>query len=141
MAHAPPSVLKGGCLCGAVGFTVTGSPLAVRACWCRVCPFMAAGNASISAFFRGEDLHVDGVVASHERRAASGAITRHRFCPRCGTQLFADEREASGFVAVRVGTLDVRDGLAPTSYIWTNSAPDWGHFDLPAVGNEIEQGQ
>ena len=140
MAHSSSSVVKGGCLCRAIRFTVTGPPLAVRACWCRVCQFMAAGNASISAFFRSADLNVDGLMATYERRAASGAIIRHRFCPHCGTQLFADERDASKFVVVRVGALDERDGLAPTSYIWTNSAPDWGHFDLPTVGTAIEGG-
>lgn len=63
MPHASTSVFKGGCLCGAIPFTVVGPLLAVRACWCRVCQFMAAGNASI----RSDDFNRDAVAQITER--------------------------------------------------------------------------
>jgi hypothetical protein len=37
-------------------------------------------------------------------------------------------------MVVRVGTLDDREVGGPVSYIWTASAPSWGHFD-PSLAN------
>lgn len=122
-------LIEGGCLCGAIRFSFREKPVKVRACWCRTCQMMAAGNASISAFFLADSLIISGEPKANVRLAEGGSKIRHRFCSTCGTQLFADTDDAPGFVVVRVGTLDDREIGAPQSYIWTGSAPSWGYVD------------
>jgi hypothetical protein len=72
-----------------VRFSVGEKPVATRACWCRVCQYYAAGNASLSAFFRADALHIIGETSVYARKADSGRMILQRFCPTCGTPLFA----------------------------------------------------
>lgn len=122
-------LVEGGCLCGAIRFSLRARPLTARACWCRVCQKLSSGNASVNAYFRSETLEIDGAPASFTRRAESGAVIRHRFCAACGTQLFADQPDEPGFVAVRAGALDDPALARPEVTLWTSSAPDWGLVD------------
>ncbi len=43
--------ITGGCLCRAVRFRITAEPIAMRLCWCRVCQYIAAGNATVNVVF------------------------------------------------------------------------------------------
>jgi hypothetical protein len=121
--------ITGGCLCGAVRFRFGEEPIATRACWCRDCQYIAAGNASISAFFRTGSFEVTGETTSHVRTALSGAHIRNRFCATCGTPLFAEDLARPDVMVVRVGALDDREIGKPHSTIWTGSAPSWGYID------------
>jgi len=38
--------VTGGCLCGAVRFTMDAEPLAARTCWCRLCQYLENPFAS-----------------------------------------------------------------------------------------------
>jgi hypothetical protein len=101
----------------------------VRACWCRDCQYLAAGNASVNAIFRAAGIKVAGEVAEYVSTADNGNVMRRRSCPKCGTQLFSQGSGRPDLMIVRVGALDVREVGGPQSFIWTGSAPSWGHVD------------
>ncbi len=124
-----PDIVTGGCQCGRVRFAFPRKPLAVRACWCRDCQYIATGNASITAFFDADGVSITGETARFTREATSGRTIRQHFCPHCGTPLFAADDAESGFLAVRVGALDDREVGRPASTIWTSSAPGWAIID------------
>src|SRR5688572_19903343 len=121
--------IKGRCFCGAVRFQFSEAPIALRACWCRDCQYLATGNASINAIFKTASLTLSGEVAEYVSTANSGNTMRRRFCPKCGTQLFSHSSSRHEVMVVRVGTLEDREIGGPASYIWTASAPSWGHID------------
>ena len=119
-----PSV-KGRCFCGAVRFQFDHLPIAVRACWCRDCQYLSAGNASINAIFKTEGFTCTGELSEYVSQADSGNRMRRRFCPNCGTPLFSQSASRPHLMVVRVGALDDPELARPESIIWSASAPSW----------------
>jgi hypothetical protein len=121
--------VTGRCFCGAVQFQFDEAPIALRACWCRDCQYLSAGNASMNAIFRTDSFKVTGEISEYISTADSGNIMRRRFCPKCGTQLFSQSSARPHLMVVRVGALDDREVGGPEFFIWTASAPSWGFVD------------
>ena len=90
---------------------------------------MATGNAALSAIFRAA-IRIAGRLASQVGNADAGTFIRRRFCPACGTPLFADDPARPETMVVHVSALDERQGGRPQSTIWAASAPGRGHADL-----------
>jgi hypothetical protein len=126
------SDLTGGCLCRAVRYRITAHPLATRLCWCRVCQYLAAGNATVNVVVPSEAMIVHGPLTEYRSVADSGNVMFRRFCPVCGTPMFSQAEVRPHQLIVRAGTLDQPDRVTPTSAIWTDSAPQWVCFD-PAL--------
>lgn len=118
----------GRCLCGAVTFTLSADPLAVRICWCRDCQHLAA-NGTVNLLVPADALSVSGPVAEHVKTADSGNQLTRQFCPTCGTHLFGISSGRPQFRVVRVGNLDDPSSVTPTTNIWTESAPAWACLD------------
>ncbi len=118
----------GGCLCGAVRYTLTGEPRTARICWCRACQHIS-GNGTVNALFAAEAVSLAGLPSEYFRAAESGNLVRRRFCGACGCHLFADSPGYPGVVVVRVGTLDDPSSVEPSSNIWSSSAPRWACLD------------
>lgn len=127
--------MNGQCLCGAVRFQASEDPLATRVCWCRVCQYIGAGGGTVNALFRRDAVRIDGALQEYACLAESGNHMHRQFCGRCGTHLFAYAEERSNLLVVRVGGLDDREAVRPTSAIWVASAPSWSCIDpsLPQV--------
>lgn len=118
----------GGCLCGQVRFRITAEPIASRVCWCKDCQHLA-GNGTVNAVFPTDKVIIQGTLAEYIRTAESGNEVCRRFCPSCGSQLFANSTGRHGFTVVRVGTLDNPSQVRPTANIWSSSAPSWACLD------------
>jgi hypothetical protein len=124
--------IEGGCLCGQVRYVATAAPLVTRACWCRVCQFMAAGNATVNLAFSVKAVTVTGELRDYSSLADSGTRMHRRFCPVCGVHLFSEAESRPNIIVVRAGTLDVPENVAIEALIWTSSAPRWAALD-PAL--------
>ena len=121
----------GRCLCGDVHYRISADPIATRICWCRDCQRMAA-NGTVNLAVPTTALEFTGAVSEFTVKADSGNDVRRRFCPRCGTHLFANSSARPQFVVVRVGTLDDPSSVAPSIHMWAASAPKWACLD-PAL--------
>lgn len=120
--------LAGKCLCGAVRFRVLADPLAVRVCWCRDCQHIAA-NGTVNVTVPTTAVEVSGELRDFTSVADSGNRVLRRFCPVCGTHLFAGSSARPHLTVVRVGNLDDPSCLRPTTNIWAASAPSWACID------------
>jgi hypothetical protein len=114
-------MIAGGCMCGAVRYRTDAEPIVTRLCWCRVCQYIAAGNAAVGVCFPTAGLCV------------AGNRMHRRFCPSCGTHLFSEAESRPHLIFVRAGTLDDREIAGPSATIWTKSAPSRAciNGDLP----------
>jgi hypothetical protein len=111
----------GGCLCGAVRYTVNGPLRAVVLCHCTQCRrntghFMAATAA------RHRDFRMDS--AAELRWYESSGEARRGFCGRCGSTLFW---QAGGrdYVSIAAGTLDGDTGLKSACHIYVGDKGDY----------------
>lgn len=118
----------GQCLCGAVRFRLSAEPVATRVCWCRDCQHIA-GNGMVNLIVPTEAIEISGPMSEFERTADSGNRIRQRFCPKCGSPLFANSSARPQLTAVRAGNLDDPSSVRPTMNIWCSSAPAWACFD------------
>jgi hypothetical protein len=130
--------LLGGCLCGAVRYSITAEPMVVRACWCRVCQFFASGNATVNLAVATRAVALSGELRDFPSIADSGSHMHRRFCPRCGVHVTSEAEERPHIVVIRAGTLDHPETYAPQMLIWTSAAPPWAHLD-PQLPQEPRQ--
>jgi hypothetical protein len=131
-------VIKGGCLCGSVRYTVTAAPMVTRVCWCRLCQYVGAGSGTVNVCFPTSAMRIEGKLADFESVADSGNKMHRRFCPVCGTPLFSEAESRPHLIFVRAGTLDDLELAKPGATIWTDQAPTWACSD-PKLPNIVGQ--
>ncbi len=121
--------ITGGCLCGAVRYRSVAPPITTRTCWCRLCQYVGAGNATVNACFPREAVTIEGELADYPSVADSGNVMHRRFCPVCGTPMFSEAEARPHLIFVRVGTLDDPEAARPELTIWSALAPSWACID------------
>jgi hypothetical protein len=130
--------ITGGCLCKAVRYRITASPIVTRVCWCRVCQYFAAGNGTVNCCFPSKAIAITGELRDYSCVSDSGNVMHRRFCPSCGTHLFSEAESRPHLIFVRAGSLDDREIAKPAMTIWTSEAPSWACIDtaLPQVAKQ-----
>jgi len=130
--------ITGGCLCGAVRYSIAAEPLVVRTCWCTDCQKFAAGSATVNVVFPAEAVSLEGELRDYASLAASGNTMHRGFCPKCGTPVTTGSSARPHLMGIRGGTLDDRERAKPQITIWTKSAPSWAPID-PNIPQEETQ--
>lgn len=127
-------ILKGGCLCGAVRYEVTGTPEGVTHCHCSMCR-----KASGAAFITWVTVRPDRVVFTRGQPTTyrSSPRARRGFCRACGSPLTF---ELNDEIDVTAGSLDEPNAIEPADHIWTSSRLRWLRMEdgLPRHAGERE---
>jgi len=121
--------ITGGCLCGAVRYSVDAQPMAARACWCRLCQYLGGGTGTANICFPSDKFALTGALTIHKALADSGTAMQRGFCPTCGTPVTSSAESRPHLIFVRIGTLDDPNLMAPQVTIWTSAAPQWACID------------
>jgi hypothetical protein len=107
-------VRSGGCLCGAVRFSVRGEPLVVGTCHCADCR-----KATGAAFVFYADWPRSAFTSAGQVQVFKG----RSFCPACGSRVF---HLSDATAEVMIGALDDAPGdLRPTREGWTVRREHW----------------
>src|SRR5215218_3461780 len=96
-ARVEPQARTGGCLCGAVRYSVRGDPVHVRRCHCAGCRKESGSAFTVYAHWPAEAFEMSGEISSYDGRS---------FCPRCGSRLLDASDRGERLVEIRIGTLD-----------------------------------
>jgi hypothetical protein len=113
---------EGGCLCGAVRFTVHGRVRHILVCHCHECRRWA-GRAYAATAARADELEIRGDVVWRPSPLSEYQAKRGN-CARCGSSLFwwADGGER---IAISAGCLDDSSALRVVAHIWAEQATAW----------------
>ena len=115
-AAVQTGVRTGGCLCGAVRYSVRGEPVHVRRCHCASCRKESGSAFAVYAHWPAEAFELSGEISSYDGRG---------FCPRCGSRLL-DTSDGNALVEIRVGSLDDAPfELTPEDEIWVKRRESW----------------
>ena len=120
---APP--YHGGCLCGAVRYTVTARPLAMSACHCVDCKRLTGATHNLSIAIPRDSLSHTGATESYRKTADSGRQADVVRCAACGTRLWHEPNALPTQTFLMAGTLDDSSWVIPAAHIWVDKAsPD-----------------
>jgi hypothetical protein len=123
-----PGVLRGGCLCGGVGYEVRGPIQAIRSCHCGRCrKGRAAAHASNMVVAAGALRFVRGEPLLASYKIPEARYFTQVFCRTCGGKLPRVDPER-GIAVVPMGSLDDDPGRGPEHHIFTASKAPW--FDI-----------
>ncbi len=114
--------MEGGCLCGAVRYSLSGPPFAAEYCHCRMCQ-KGAGAVVVSWMdFRIEE--VTWTAGKPSEYESSEDVWRG-FCATCGSTLsFRDSRHPD-YLTLTIASLDDPNLVMPTYHIYTESQVQW----------------
>jgi hypothetical protein len=126
-----PNPLTGGCLCGAVRYTVGVPVTTLRACHCGNCQKSSGAAGTVNAVVPSDSFRINqGTTRKYDDSATqSGRTLSRHFCAECGSPIYSHRNPNPGFVVVRAGTFDDSSGMKITGNIWTSSARPWAYID------------
>ncbi len=117
---------RGGCLCGAVRYEVSGSPHNLCYCHCESCR-RAAGSPAVAwgTFERRGFRLTRGTLA--EFRSSKPVV--RGFCAGCGSCLTYRHEARPDEIDVTLATLDEVARLAPRMHVWVADKLPWVRID------------
>ncbi|MEE9452770.1 MAG: GFA family protein [Paracoccaceae bacterium] len=110
--------MKGGCLCGAVKYTVNRPLRAVVNCHCGQCRKTSGHYVAATSVAR-DQIDITGAVTWYQ----SSATARRGFCATCGANLFWDG--AGKNLSIFAGTLDGATRLQTVGNIYVADKGDY----------------
>ena len=119
--------ITGGCLCGAVRYTIDADPLPGRKflCHCEDCQRHTGSPFVASLAFPRESVTMTGDLTTFTRPGGqSGEPMHRRFCRQCGSPMTI-HRDSTGRVLILAGTLDDTSLFAPDLSFFCDSALSW----------------
>lgn len=124
------TMLRGGCMCGAVRYECTGDPGNASYCHCDDCKRATGGPYTVGVLVRNADLRIlSGQVKGYTTLADSGRNITREFCPNCGSPLFTRAEKCPDLVFLKAGSLDEPELVKPTCQTWTKRAVPWATID------------
>jgi hypothetical protein len=130
-------VLEGGCLCGAIRYRVSGSPLYSAICHCRTC--RKASAAPSVAWQTFERQHFE-LLSGTPRIFRSSHDVQRTFCENCGTPLTYSTALRPNHIDVTSVSLDDPEIVPPNREVWVEDKLSWepvnsGHQQFARSGD------
>ena len=117
--------LSGRCLCGAVRYKSTGTPVRRFVCHCRDCQRSGGSAFHLGLTVPRAGFTVTGELRAYRSTGDSGRNVARFFCPTCGSGVFNEIELRPGMVAIKVGTLDEPERITPSYELFARSKMPW----------------
>lgn len=117
--------ISGGCLCGAVRFTLSERPARAGYCHCTRCQRRTGSAASAQARIDGRTFTLtDGADALRWWRHPDGGFEKG-FCGICGSQLASRNPDDATQMSIRMAAFDSDPGVRPSWRTYVAYAASW----------------
>jgi len=118
--------LSGQCSCGGVTYEITGEPLFVQACHCTDCQRTTGSAFVVHIVIPESELRIRGRTTMSIAPTGSGQGCELHYCTTCAVfvwvrYLYQQVRA----IAVRAGTLNDTNAVAPQAHIFVRSKQEW----------------
>jgi hypothetical protein len=136
MSDEPARQVHGGCLCGAVRFTVTTPTLFCAHCHCTMCRRNHGAAYVTWVVVPRSQVSVD-LGSDQLTRYQSSEHGSRSFCSRCGSSLFCVSDHHPDVIDVPLANIDGPIDRVPESHIYFDDRASWTSVadDLPRVGD------
>lgn len=122
--------IAGGCRCGAVRYTVRiAGPPKIYCCHCRHCQTWSGSAFTEQALVPLAAIGAEGGVSEFALTREDGSVSTQFICTACHTRLWNVSSRWPALAALRAGTLDTAEILAPRLHIWTRRKQPWIGLD------------
>lgn len=122
--------ISGGCMCGAIRYTISVPVTELRACHCTTCQKGSGTQGSVNAVIPAAAFKLaKGTLKRFDSRADSGRTLYRCFCGDCGSPIYSQREMAPETLVVRAGSLDETGDMRITANIWTRSKRPWAYID------------
>src|SRR5213075_2145859 len=116
---------EGGCMCGAVRYRATSTPIRGVICHCAMCRRHSGAPVLAFVHFAAKDFTWLSVPPARYR---SSEFAERGFCPGCGSTLSMHEEALADRVLITVGSLDDPARVHIDDHVWTKDRIPW--FDV-----------
>jgi hypothetical protein len=117
----------GGCLCGAVKYSIDADPLPglQLLCNCVDCQKQTGTAFPSGIAFPSGSMTLDGTLTTFTMRGGqTGEPVHRRFCGRCGSPILI-EKDGTGRMLILAGTMDDKSVFKPVVGLFCEQAPEW----------------
>lgn len=116
---------QGGCLCGAIRYTIKSEPMVTALCHCTHCQRQSGSVFSTNLVVAEGDFEERGTTKTYRDVGDSGKPVYRHFCGDCGSPIYSKLDAMPGILAVKAGTLDDFSALKPAVEVYTDHAAGW----------------
>ncbi len=121
-------IIRGGCLCGAVGFEVTPPTKWCAHCHCTMC--RRAHGAGVVTWFGAHSSSFRLISGTEELKWHQSSPTARRgFCGRCGSSMFFEGERWPGEVHIARATVAGPIDREPAAHVFFDVRVDWLDLD------------
>lgn len=129
------STLSGGCLCGAVRYTVNGEAQRFYHCHCSRCRKASGTGHASNLFVQGTLTWNSGEELIRTFKLPEAARFANSFCEVCGSRM-PRFIEKVGMVFIPAGSLDDEPDIRPQARIFLDSRAKWSCDEAVLPGFE-----
>lgn len=133
--------LSGGCLCGAVRYTLTAPVRRAVNCHCTRCRKISGAAFQSIFLVKKDDFRLDAGEANMSTYTVSEVATKH-FCRTCGTPVYSSLTRLPKHVLLPLGSLDDPQLVTPEINIYCENMLPWVKEigEMPLYPRSAEEG-
>ena len=117
-------MLSGGCLCGAVRYSIATTLKRITHCHCSMCRKQHGAAFATYAMIGSKHVSIDDAGGQLRTYTSSPGVSR-QFCGVCGSSLFWHTDAAPKLIDVALGTLDDDPDKTAFAHIFVASKAPW----------------